>query len=215
MATIKKKALIIGAGTGGYPCAIRLGQLGVDAMLVEKDQPGGVCLNVGCIPSKALISASKLYHKAQHSDSMGVSFGEATVDMEKMQVWKQGIIKKSDEAIEMAKAQIQALTEDIAQLDSEVKSLTTEITNDDAAKTAAQDQRTTDLGTYTKNKSDLEGTISAIGDAITALQGSKPAMVQSKAVQKALAFVDVYAPQKSKVVHAFLQARRANADPVD
>jgi dihydrolipoamide dehydrogenase len=94
MATIKKKALIIGAGTGGYPCAIRLGQLGVDAMLVEKDQPGGVCLNVGCIPSKALISASKLYHKAQHSDSMGVSFGEAAVDMGKMQTWKEGIIKK-------------------------------------------------------------------------------------------------------------------------
>jgi dihydrolipoamide dehydrogenase len=66
MATIKKKALVIGAGTGGYPCAIRLGQLGVDAMLVEKDKPGGVCLNWGCIPSKALISATKLYHKAQH-----------------------------------------------------------------------------------------------------------------------------------------------------
>jgi dihydrolipoamide dehydrogenase len=67
MATIKKKALVIGAGTGGYPCAIRLGQLGVDAMLVEKDKPGGVCLNWGCIPSKALISATKLYHKASTS----------------------------------------------------------------------------------------------------------------------------------------------------
>jgi dihydrolipoamide dehydrogenase len=75
MATIKKKALIIGAGTGGYPCAIRLGQLGVDAMLVEKDKPGGVCLNWGCIPSKALISATKLYHKAQHVKDMGLSFG--------------------------------------------------------------------------------------------------------------------------------------------
>ena len=45
MAIIKKKALVIGAGTGGYPCAIRLGQLGVDAMLVEKDQPNNMCLN--------------------------------------------------------------------------------------------------------------------------------------------------------------------------
>jgi dihydrolipoamide dehydrogenase len=94
MATIKKQALIIGAGTGGYPCAIRLGQLGVDAMVVEKDQPGGVCLNWGCIPSKALISATKLYHKAQHAEHMGLSFASPTVDMPKMQGWKTGIVKK-------------------------------------------------------------------------------------------------------------------------
>ncbi|NVB36925.1 dihydrolipoyl dehydrogenase [Pseudenhygromyxa sp. WMMC2535] len=94
MATIKKTALIIGAGTGGYPCAIRLGQLGVDAMLVEKAEPGGVCLNWGCIPSKALISATKLYHKAQHAEHMGVSFQSPSVDMPKMQGWKAGIIKK-------------------------------------------------------------------------------------------------------------------------
>lgn len=94
MATIQKKALIIGAGTGGYPCAIRLGQLGVDAMLVEKDQPGGVCLNWGCIPSKALISATKLYEKAQHAGKMGISFGSSKVDMGEMQNWKSGIVKR-------------------------------------------------------------------------------------------------------------------------
>jgi dihydrolipoamide dehydrogenase len=94
MATIKKTALVIGAGTGGYPCAIRLGQLGVDAMLVEKGPPGGVCLNVGCIPSKALISATKLAHKAAHAGNMGVSFGPPTVDMKQMQTWKAGIVSK-------------------------------------------------------------------------------------------------------------------------
>src|SRR5690606_7204993 len=94
MATIKKTALVIGAGTGGYPCAIRLGQLGVDTMLVEKAQPGGVCLNVGCIPSKALISATKLAHKAQHAAKMGISFGAPQVDMKQMQEWKSGIVKK-------------------------------------------------------------------------------------------------------------------------
>jgi dihydrolipoamide dehydrogenase len=94
MAIIKKTALIIGAGTGGYPAAIRLGQLGVDAMLVEKGEPGGVCLNVGCIPSKALISATKLAHKAQHAAKMGIDFGKAEVDMVKMQEWKLGIVKK-------------------------------------------------------------------------------------------------------------------------
>lgn len=94
MATIKKTALVIGAGTGGYPCAIRLGQLGVDAMLVEKGETGGVCLNVGCIPSKALISATKLSHKAQHAADMGIAFAPPQVDMGKMQQWKSGIVKK-------------------------------------------------------------------------------------------------------------------------
>lgn len=94
MAILKKTALVIGAGTGGYPCAIRLGQLGVDTMLVEKAQAGGVCLNVGCIPSKALISATKLAHKAKHAASMGISFTEPTIDMEKMQAWKAGIVKR-------------------------------------------------------------------------------------------------------------------------
>lgn len=94
MATIQKKALVIGAGTGGYPCAIRLGQLGVDVLIVEKGNPGGVCLNVGCIPSKALISATKLAHKAQHAANMGITFAPPKVDMKQMQVWKAGIVKK-------------------------------------------------------------------------------------------------------------------------
>ncbi len=94
MATIKKKALVIGAGTGGYPCAIRLGQLGVDVLIVEKANAGGVCLNVGCIPSKALISATKLAHKAQHAANMGITFPAPKVDMKQMQTWKAGIVKK-------------------------------------------------------------------------------------------------------------------------
>ena len=94
MPTIKKTALVIGAGTGGYPCAIRLGQLGVDVMLVDKGEPGGVCLNVGCIPSKALISATKLAHKAQHASQMGISFPAPDVDMATMQTWKAGIVHK-------------------------------------------------------------------------------------------------------------------------
>jgi dihydrolipoamide dehydrogenase len=95
MATIKKTALVIGAGTGGYPCAIRLGQLGVDVLLVDKaETPGGVCLNVGCIPSKALISATKLVHKAAHAGNMGVTFAPPKVDMVQMQKWKMGIVGK-------------------------------------------------------------------------------------------------------------------------
>ena len=102
MATIKKTALIIGAGTGGYPCAIRLGQLGVDAMLVDKSPSlGGVCLNVGCIPSKALISATRLAHKARHAEKMGITFGDARVDMKAMQDWKGGIVKKLTSGVGM------------------------------------------------------------------------------------------------------------------
>jgi dihydrolipoamide dehydrogenase len=94
MATIKKTALVIGSGTGGYPCAIRLGQLGIDTLLVEKGEPGGVCLNVGCIPSKALISATKLAHKATHSEIMGLRFAAPQVDMPQMQTWKRGVVQK-------------------------------------------------------------------------------------------------------------------------
>merc|ERR1719238_978872 len=66
---------------------------------------------------------------------------------------------------------------------------------------------------YGTNKADLEATIQAVADAITALESSKPSMVETKAVQKALAYVDTYAPAKGKKVHAFLQARRE--DPAD
>src|SRR5688572_10521558 len=63
-------------------------------MLVEKGPPGGVCLNVGCIPSKALISATKLAHKAQHAANMGIGFSAPNVDMTQMQKWKSGIVTK-------------------------------------------------------------------------------------------------------------------------
>jgi dihydrolipoamide dehydrogenase len=86
-------AIVIGGGPGGYPCAIRLGQLKQKTLCIEKDQPGGVCLNWGCIPSKALISAAHLYEKAQNSAGMGI---KATVELDPnaMQDWKEGIVKR-------------------------------------------------------------------------------------------------------------------------
>ena len=95
MSETRVDALVIGSGPGGYVAGIRLGQLGVKTIVVEKESPGGVCLNVGCIPSKALIHAAKTYEKFSHTDEMGISFpGDASVDMGKMQSWKQGIVKK-------------------------------------------------------------------------------------------------------------------------
>ena len=94
MTSRKVEVLVIGSGPGGYTAAIRLGQLGREVIIVEREIAGGICLNVGCIPSKALISASKIFEKIQHAGAMGIVADSVSVDMEKMQVWKQGIIEK-------------------------------------------------------------------------------------------------------------------------
>jgi dihydrolipoamide dehydrogenase len=86
-------AIVIGAGPGGYPCGIRLGQLKQKTLVIEKDQPGGVCLNWGCIPSKALISTAGLYERAKNGASMGIK-ATIEVDVPAMQTWKDGIVKR-------------------------------------------------------------------------------------------------------------------------
>ncbi len=86
--------VIIGAGPGGYVCGIRCGQLGLKALVVEREELGGVCLNVGCIPSKALIHASKVLHKAKNGAHMGILAGDVSVDLPAMIGWKAGIVKR-------------------------------------------------------------------------------------------------------------------------
>jgi dihydrolipoamide dehydrogenase len=89
------QAIVIGAGPGGYPCAIRLGQLGIKTLVIEKEYWGGVCLNVGCIPSKALINASHWYQQITHAGDIGfVVPGEVSIDVPKLQAWKQGVVDK-------------------------------------------------------------------------------------------------------------------------
>jgi dihydrolipoamide dehydrogenase len=88
-------AVVIGAGPGGYPAAIRLGQLKVKTAIIEREYIGGVCLNVGCIPSKAVIHAAKMFDKLGHSEDMGISVaGKPTLDMGKLQSWKGGVVGK-------------------------------------------------------------------------------------------------------------------------
>jgi dihydrolipoamide dehydrogenase len=88
-------AVVIGAGPGGYPAAIRLGQLKVKTAIIEREYMGGVCLNVGCIPSKAVIHAAKMFDKLGHSDDMGITVtGKPVLDMAKLQAWKGGIVGK-------------------------------------------------------------------------------------------------------------------------
>ena len=94
MAESNYEAIVIGGGPGGYACAIRLGQLGVKTLCVEKESMGGVCLNWGCIPSKALIAAANLVDKIKRAETMGIAVSGLSVDVEKMQAWKDGIVKK-------------------------------------------------------------------------------------------------------------------------
>ncbi|HEX7055997.1 MAG TPA: dihydrolipoyl dehydrogenase [Bacilli bacterium] len=86
--------LVIGAGPGGYVAAIRAAQLGKSVTVVEKDEVGGVCLNRGCIPSKALISAAHKYETIKDSGEIGISAEGVKVDFAKVQTWKNGIVKK-------------------------------------------------------------------------------------------------------------------------
>ena len=91
---IETDTLVIGAGPGGYVAAIRAAQLGQKVTVVEKGAVGGVCLNVGCIPSKALISAGHRFHEAQHSEVMGITAENVNVDFSKVQEWKGSIVNK-------------------------------------------------------------------------------------------------------------------------
>jgi dihydrolipoamide dehydrogenase len=92
---MKVHTVVIGAGPGGYVAAIRLAQLGIETLVVEKEYFGGVCLNVGCIPSKALIHAAKTYWKTLHeSKSMGIVAKSVELDYAQTISWKDGIVKK-------------------------------------------------------------------------------------------------------------------------
>ncbi len=98
MKEISCKLLVIGAGPGGYVCAIRAGQLGIDTVIVEVGKPGGTCLNVGCIPSKALIHAAEEFAKVAHmaggKDPLGIMVGAPTLDLAKTVGWKDGIVSR-------------------------------------------------------------------------------------------------------------------------
>ncbi len=89
-ADIECRIVVIGSGPGGYTAAFRAADLGLDTVLVERYETlGGVCLNVGCIPSKALLHAAALIEEAAHSDDIGISFGKPKIDIDKLRGFKQ------------------------------------------------------------------------------------------------------------------------------
>jgi dihydrolipoamide dehydrogenase len=94
-ATHAAKLVVIGAGPGGYTAAFRAADLGLDVILIEKDPVlGGVCLNVGCIPSKALLHAAKVIDEAEAMADHGISFGKPEIDALKLREWKNEVIGK-------------------------------------------------------------------------------------------------------------------------
>jgi dihydrolipoamide dehydrogenase len=89
--------LVIGGGPGGYVAAIRAGQLGIPTTLVESAQLGGTCLNVGCIPSKALIHAADEFEKTTHfadGSALGISVPSSSIDLAQTTRWKDGIVTR-------------------------------------------------------------------------------------------------------------------------
>ncbi|WP_214473850.1 dihydrolipoyl dehydrogenase [Mesorhizobium sp. dw_380] len=103
MKEISCKLLVIGAGPGGYISAIRAGQLGVDTVIVEVGKPGGTCLNVGCIPSKALIHAAEEFetvaHMAGGKSPLGISVAAPVLDLGKTVAWKDGIVSRLNSGV--------------------------------------------------------------------------------------------------------------------
>ncbi len=95
MNKIKGQVLVIGAGPGGYSAAFRCADLGLDVILVERYETlGGVCLNVGCIPSKALLHVAKVMEEAEHINHAGIKFAKPEVDLLGVAAYKSGIVKK-------------------------------------------------------------------------------------------------------------------------
>ncbi|WP_336035496.1 dihydrolipoyl dehydrogenase [Halobacterium yunchengense] len=90
---------VVGGGPGGYVAAIRAGQLGLDVTLVEMDAYGGTCLNYGCIPSKAMITASDVAHDAANAEEMGV-YADPEVDVGEMVDWKDGVVDQLTGGVE-------------------------------------------------------------------------------------------------------------------
>lgn len=118
METLHTQVLVIGAGPAGYVCAIRAGQLGLKTIIVEAEKPGGTCLNVGCIPSKALIHAADEFHKLTSyclakntSTAMGISASSALIDLSKTIDWKNTTVNRLTTGVSglLKKANVQIL----------------------------------------------------------------------------------------------------------
>lgn len=99
MSETRYDVIIIGSGPGGYVAAVRAGQLGLKTAVVEKQALGGVCLNVGCIPTKALLHSADLLEELKESQKFGVTVGEVTFDLSGAMKHKQTVVRQSTQGV--------------------------------------------------------------------------------------------------------------------
>src|SRR5512142_3185327 len=99
MADTSFDILIIGSGPGGYVTAIRAAQLGFKTAIVEKAYLGGICLNWGCIPTKALLRSAEIYHYMQHAKDYGLSAGNVTFDPAAVVKRSRGVSKRLNDGV--------------------------------------------------------------------------------------------------------------------
>src|SRR5579871_6863948 len=94
--------IVIGSGPGGYVCAIRAAQLGLKTAVIEKRATfGGTCLNIGCIPSKAMLHASELYEEAAHKFAqMGIKVGSPSIDLAALLKYKNGNVESNVKGVD-------------------------------------------------------------------------------------------------------------------
>ena len=104
--TIKTQVVVLGSGPGGYSAAFRAADLGLEVTLVEQYQAlGGVCLNVGCIPSKALLHVAQVIHEAEHGPDIGLTFAPPKQDLNQIRAFKDSVVKKLSQGVSgMAKS---------------------------------------------------------------------------------------------------------------
>ena len=87
--------IVIGAGPGGYAAAFHASDLGLDVTMIDpKENPGGVCLYHGCIPTKALLHIASVKEHAEHAGEWGINFSDVKVDLDKVRSWKESVVKK-------------------------------------------------------------------------------------------------------------------------
>ncbi|WP_180899911.1 dihydrolipoyl dehydrogenase [Martelella soudanensis] len=131
MDEIKCRVLVIGAGPGGYVCAIRAGQLGLDTVIVDAGSVGGTCLNIGCVPSKALIHAGEEFARARSfgaNNELGIAAGAPTIDLPSTIRWKDKIVSRLTSGVGglLKKAKVRQFTGHARFVDGKTVDLTTE-----------------------------------------------------------------------------------------
>jgi dihydrolipoamide dehydrogenase len=94
MAEKKTQLVVIGAGPGGYTAAFYAADCGMEVTLIEAEHPGGTCLNVGCIPSKALLHIAKLLEETRHAGEVGIFYDEPKIDLKKVREYKNGVVNQ-------------------------------------------------------------------------------------------------------------------------